>query len=79
MALHAVTLAVNQRLAVDVARFEAAVDLRVIPPLCPLAISPVDFSHSASLIERSHVATGQWLATSHRITGQAALLEPHRH
>lgn len=79
MALHAVTLAVNQRLAGDVARFEAAVDLRVVPPLCPIAISPVDFSHSAALIERSHTATRQWLATRHRITGQAALLDPHRH
>ncbi len=79
MALHAVTLAVNQRLAADVARFEAAADLRVIPPLCPIAISPVDFSHSASLIERSHAATRQWLAAGHCIVGQAALLEPHRH
>lgn len=79
MALHAVTLAVNQRLAVDVARFEAVADVRVIPPLCPIAISPIDFSHSASLIERSRAATRQWLTTSHRTTGQAALLEPHRH
>jgi NTE family protein len=79
MALHAVTLAVNQRLAVDVARFEESVDLRVIPPLCPIAISPVDFSQSASLIERSHEATRQWLATRHPSTGQAALLQPHRH
>lgn len=79
MALHAVTLTVNQRLAVDVARFETVVDLRVIPPLCPIRVSPVDFSHSASLIERSHSVTHEWLATRHRITGQAALLEPHRH
>jgi NTE family protein len=69
----------NQRLAVDVARFEEAVDLRVIPPLCPIGMSPVDFSHSASLIERSYTATQEWLPARHRITGQAALLEPHRH
>ena len=79
MALHAVTLTINQRLAVDVARFEGAVDVRVIPPLCPLGISPVDFSRSASLIERSHRATQEWLPKRHRVTGQAALLEPHRH
>ena len=79
MALHAVTLTINQRLAVDVARFEGAVDVRVIPPLCPLGISPVDFSRSASLIERSHRATQEWLPARHRVTGQAALLEPHRH
>lgn len=79
MALHALTLTVNQRLAVDVARFEGAVDLRVVPPLCPLAVSPVDFSHSARLIERSHDTTREWLAARHPVTGQAAMLEPHRH
>jgi len=79
MALHAVTLTINQRLAVDVARFEEAVDLRVVPPVCPIGISPVDFSHSASLIERSHSLTLRWLPAHHRVTGQAALLEPHRH
>jgi NTE family protein len=79
MALHAVTLTINQRLAVDVARFEEAVDLRVVPPVCPIGISPVDFSHSASLIERSHSLTQRWLPGHHRVTGQAALLEPHQH
>lgn len=79
MALHALTLAVNQRLAIDVARFESRVDLRVIPPLCPIRVSPADFSQSAQLIERSHDATRQWLSSRHAVTGQAALLEPHRH
>jgi NTE family protein len=79
MALHALILIVNQRLAVDVARFEGAVDLRVIPPLCPIGISPADFSHSAELIVRSHDTTREWLAGRHRVTGQAAVLEPHRH
>src|SRR3984957_4315498 len=79
MALHGVTLTINQRLAVDIARFEEAVDVRVIPPLCPIGTSPVDFSHSASLIEHSHRATEKWLRKRHRVTGQAALLEPHRH
>jgi NTE family protein len=79
MALHALTLAVNQRLAIDVARFEKTVDLRVIPPVCPILISPADFSHSADLIGRSHDMTRQWLATRHPTTGQAAMLEPHRH
>jgi NTE family protein len=79
MALHALTLTVNQRLAVDVARFEQAVDLRVIPPICPIQISPADFPHSARLIKRSHDITRDWLATRHPTTGQAALLQPHRH
>jgi NTE family protein len=79
MALHAMTLAVNQRLAVDIERFERAVDLRVIRPLCPVAISGADFSHAATLIDRSHAATREWLAAHPPSTGQAALLEPHLH
>jgi len=79
MALHAMTLAINHRLAVDVERFEPAVDLRVIRPLCPIATSGADFSHAATLIERSHEATREWLAAHPPSTGQAVLLEPHRH
>jgi len=76
MALHAMTLAVNHRLA---ERFEQAVDLRVIRPLCPVATSGADFSHAATPIERSHAATREWLAGRPPSTGQAGLLAPHRH
>ena len=79
MALHALNLAINQRLAVDINRLESSVDLRVIPQPCPIGISPVDFSHSAELIERSLTLTREWLAKPRPATGQAALLAPHRH
>jgi NTE family protein len=79
MALHAVTLAVNHRLAVDIERFEPAIDLHVIRPLCPVAISGTDFSQAARLIERSHAATREWLEACPPTTGQAQLLAPHRH
>ncbi|OBJ87432.1 alpha/beta hydrolase [Mycobacterium gordonae] len=79
LALHALTLTVNQRLALDVASLEQVVDVRVVPPLCPLGVSPIDFSQSAQLIQRSQAATREWLSTRHPVTGQAALLEPHRH
>lgn len=78
MAMHAFTLAINQRLAIDVARFEQTADVRVVPPLCPVHNSPIDFSRSAMLIERSHQSTRRWLSTRRRVTGQADLLEPHR-
>lgn len=79
MAIHALTLAINQRLALDVARYEKSVDLRVVPPLCPLGVSPIDFSHTTRLIERSHDSTREWLASSRPTVGQADLLAPHRH
>ncbi|WP_165759450.1 patatin-like phospholipase family protein [Mycobacterium decipiens] len=79
MVLHAMTVALNHRLAVDVERFEPTVDLRVIRPLCPVAVSGADFSHAATLIERSQEATREWLASRPPHYGQAGLLEPHRH
>ncbi len=59
-------------------RFEGAVDIRVIPPLCPVRVAPTDFSQAASLIEQSHAATHDWLRRAHSAVGQASLLEPHR-
>jgi NTE family protein len=61
MGIHAVTLAIQQRLIADVAALQGSVDLRVAPPLCPLAVSPIDFSRTAELIERARSATAAWL------------------
>lgn len=79
MALHALSLTVNQRLAVDVEHYEPAVDLRVVPPLCPIRTSPSDFSHAAELIERAHASTAEWLTARPPATGQSYLFAPHRH
>jgi NTE family protein len=61
IALQAISLLVQQRLISDVRDLEHAVDLRVIPPPCPLDVSPADFSHGAELIERARVLAGSWL------------------
>jgi NTE family protein len=61
MALHAVTLAIQQRLIADVQTFQQQVQLRVAPPLCPLSVSPVDFGHTAELIRRARMSTIAWL------------------
>ena len=55
------------------------VELRVLPPLCPLTVSPVDFSHSAELIERAYDASTRWLAEDHPAQGQAKYLGAHDH
>jgi NTE family protein len=79
MVLHAVTLLVHQRLVSDITKYEPIVDLRVAPPLCPLDVSPSDFSKSAILIDRAYDSTREWLATG-RFDGAAAeMLEPHAH
>lgn len=60
VALQALTLLVNHRLTLDVARYGPAV--RVVPALCPLDVSPGDFSQSGSLISAAHSSTRAWLA-----------------
>lgn len=75
-ALQALTLVLQQRLATDITRYAGAVDLRVVPPLCPLAISPLDFTHTASLITRARISTRAWLTHP---TGDASVLSPHNH
>lgn len=79
MALQAITLLVQQRLVADVARYQDRVDLRVLSPLCPLTVSPLDFSHTAELIERARTSAVAWLEGDQRSPDQAAILAPHRH
>ena len=79
MALHALTLLVHQQLVIDVVRFEPQVELHVIPPLCPLDVSPSDFSQSSALIERSYRAAKSWLDADHDLVGQEKYLGLHDH
>jgi NTE family protein len=61
VALHALNLLVARQLVRDAEQFSGAADLIIVPPLCPLAISPFDFSASGELIERAASATARWL------------------
>jgi NTE family protein len=61
MALHAYNLIEEQRLRVAVAKVGAGTRLHVIPPLCPVDVSPVDFGQTGQLIRRAAKATAYWL------------------
>jgi NTE family protein len=61
VAVQALSLLVQQRLISDVARYADLVDLVVLPPLCPLRISAIDFRHAAELCRRAHVSAAHWL------------------
>jgi len=78
MAMQAVTLLVQDRLILDVARYQYEVELHVLPPLCPMTVSPVDFSHTSELIDRARASTLAWLATDHG-PDQTAWLGLHHH
>src|SRR5436305_1734843 len=42
-AVQAITLLIEQRLVIDVARYAEQTDIKVLPPLCPLSVSATDF------------------------------------
>ena len=60
--LHAVTLLTAHQLVADLERCVAHAEIVTVPPLCPLAVSPYDFSRAGELIERAAAQTRGWLA-----------------
>jgi len=60
-ALHAVSLMVQRRFVLEMEASTYTVPIRLIPPPCPVDVSPIDFSQSAELIERAAEGTRHWL------------------
>jgi NTE family protein len=56
MALQALARLVEQRLEAEIASFKDAADIRVVPAIEPLAVSPADFTRTAELIERGYAS-----------------------
>lgn len=79
-ALHAVTLLIAWQLSRDLERVPRDIAIRMAPALCPLDVSPYDFTQSEYLIERATLSTRKWIdeggATER---ASAAQLAPHRH
>lgn len=59
--LHALSLLVARQLVYDLERYATAAQLVVVPPLCPLDVSPYDYTACASLIARASLSTRTWL------------------
>jgi NTE family protein len=60
-AVQALSFLTQQRLIHDVTAFAEHAQLHVLPPLCPLGVSPADFGHARELTERARQATDAWL------------------
>jgi predicted acylesterase/phospholipase RssA len=70
----------QQRLILEVSHLADVVDIRVLPPLCPLTVSSTDFRHGAQLIGRARTATAHWLDTGGtQLTHPERYLSLHRH
>ena len=61
-ALHAITLLIARQLVTEIERCRDHAEVITVPPLCPLNVSPYDFSHGGELIERAAKQTSTWLA-----------------
>ncbi|EEG08493.1 patatin-like phospholipase family protein [Pseudogulbenkiania ferrooxidans] len=77
-ALHALNLLIAHQLVRDLEQLTGQVEVITVPPLCPLSVSPYDFSRARELIERAAKSTRRWLdsggMTRQRIPGA---LRPH--
>jgi NTE family protein len=76
----AATILIAQRLVADVRTYAGQVDLVVLPPPCPMTVSPLDFGHAAELIARARADTARWLdRDGGRRADPAASIALHSH
>jgi NTE family protein len=58
----------------------APVNVHIVPTLCPLAVSPFDFSRSTELIERAERSSQKWIEEGGlKRSARPEELAPHRH
>ncbi|MEO7132415.1 MAG: patatin-like phospholipase family protein [Dermatophilaceae bacterium] len=81
VASHALTLLIQQGLGTAVTLYTGPAILHVMPPLCPLGVSPSDFGQAATLIARARDTTKSWLDNPppERGPAQAKFLSLHSH
>jgi NTE family protein len=79
-ALHAFNILIAGKLVNAVHRFGSEADIRVVPPLCPLDVSPFEFDRTGELIERAEAQTLAWLESGvELVDGVPHQLVPHTH
>lgn len=77
--LHALNLLVMRQLVDDIERFKRQAELIVLPPLCPLTVTPYDFSQTPDLIRRAEAMARVSLKKGRHDADSSSALLPHRH
>ena len=79
-ALHALTLLIARQVVGELEDLDPSIEYFVVPPLCPLAGSPYDFSRTADHVERAIHSTDAWLARNGlQKSGIPDEMRPHAH
>ena len=80
-ALNALSLLVARQLVHDLEHWKNHAHIAVVPPLCPLDISPYDYTRCGELIDRAAANTQSWLQGSglELVRHVPSALHPHTH
>ena len=82
IALTSLSLLLHRGLIAQVRSYSGAARLHIVPPLCPLATSPADFTQTPALVHRAHLSTRAWLQArdgDRSPTGDPSVLALHTH
>jgi NTE family protein len=79
MAVHALSLVFNQKLVESLESCSENARIKVVPPLCPITISPIDFGHAAELMARARESTTRWLGQGEPLRASLKRLQAHNH
>ncbi|MEO6886412.1 MAG: patatin-like phospholipase family protein [Jatrophihabitantaceae bacterium] len=60
VAMQSLGFLLQQRLLTDISAFGDRVELHVLPPPCPMAVSSIDFNHARELIDSAHAVSSAW-------------------
>jgi NTE family protein len=79
-ALHGLNMLIACQTVNAVRRYRQVVEIQVVPPLCPLNVSPYDFAAAGELIKRAQESTREWLKHGvEPVDGIPHELPPHTH
>jgi NTE family protein len=80
VALHSLTLLIEQRIIHEIATLQTAASIKLLPPLCPLDVSAADFSHAEELITRARQSSLRWIDSGGtELPHPEQFLAPHHH
>ena len=71
------SLLIMRRLLVEIELLRDRAELIVLPPPCPLSVTPIDFSHADELIRRSYEDGRTYLAAIEAGTAQIPAVDDH--